>query len=428
MHFISYLISFLITVSFHLLACDDNEVQPLEPYSPTAGTQTAGSMVAGELNSITCGDGLCHPSEVASLFPQDCAYCGNQICDGDEDENNCPSDCGHSTTPFDGPDQGMNEDQDINADQDIEEIDQMIPMETTCGDQICEDDELSATCPIDCLMDGPQPDSSGEILGYVDSIQQRNGQWYVKGWACHQGWAPSIAVDIYAGGDETSGVFVKRMIAQEPQEDAVGQACGVNEGQHRFEIPFTEEELTTHAGEAIHVHGVSPVGNENLALNNSGNFRLPGGGTVGGSELPMELNTVTWLHTDVSGWPVTSNLSVSIENGIICLEYDKKNVWPTVEIPHTSGEYNIEVVANPWVFLEYQGQWFAGTWEWLVVGGTCKNLSSVAGDHIKQPAFVPLDWRPTSGQRLYFMVSGLARISSITNIQERTQIVEVIWP
>ena len=119
---------------------------------------------------------------------------------------------------------------------------------------------------------------------------------------------------------------------------------------------------------------------------------------------------------------------MSFSNGSICLEYDKKNVWPSVEIDHSSGNGTVDVVANPWVFLEYQEQWYAGTWEWLAVGVTCRNRASVAGDHIKQAAHVPLDWRPQSGERLYFMVCGLARFSHIANVQERSQIVEVIWP
>jgi len=88
----------------------------------------------------------------------------------------------------------------------------------------------------------------------------------------------------------------------------------------------------------------------------------------------------------------------------------------------------IDVVANPWVFIEHQGQWYAGTWEWLVPGSSCKGMTSVAGDHIKQPPFGPMNWKPTSGQTLYFMVSGLARFPSVSNISERSNIVEVIWP
>jgi hypothetical protein len=236
-----------------------------------------------------------------------------------------------------------------------------------------------------------------------------------------------VEVEFYAGGDASSGVLIKRELASDEQEAAVGAACGVDEGDHRFNVSFTQEELSAHAGQQVFVHAVSPVGNENRQLTNSGIFALPGTPTEGG-DLPFSLDQVTWLHTNVSAWPVTTTLSVSFQGGNICLEYDKKSVWPPVSIPHSSGNGDVDVVSNPWVFVEYQGQWFAATWEWMAVNSTCKSQTSVAGDHIKRPGSIPLDWRPTSGQRLYFMISALARSSSVTNVQERSQIVEVTWP
>ena len=150
---------------------------------------------------------------------------------------------------------------------------------------------------------------------------------------------------------------------------------------------------------------------------------------TGDPGLPFSLEEVTWLHVNVGDWPVTATLSsVSIEGGVICLDYDKSTAWPSVQIPHNSGNGTVDVVANPWVFTEYNGQWYAGTWEWLAVGSTCKNKTSVAGDHIKQPPLGPADWKPVSGQELYFMVSGLARFSNIANVSERSNIVKVVWP
>ena len=145
-------------------------------------------------------------------------------------------------------------------------------------------------------------------------------------------------------------------------------------------------------------------------------------------DVPFNLDQVEWLHTNVSQWPVTTMLSVSFQGGNICLEYDKKNTWPAVAIPHSSGMGNVDVVANPWVFIEHENQWYAGTWEWLAVNSTCKSMTSVAGDHIKRSPFLEMDWRPRSGERLFFMVSALARFSDVANVQERSQIVEVIWP
>ena len=400
---------------------------------------------------LICGDDLCHPSEDAVNCPQDCSFCGDQICSGSEDDFNCAVDCSNQRTMMTGgveqtiqpntQDMNGGTEQGTGGAQDIEGSNTGgLPLpedhHITCGNQTCDMNESVAICPADCAPNEPQPDPSELLLGWVDSLQLRDGQWMVSGWACHRGWPPSIAIDIYADGDMNTGTFLRREIPQEEQEDAVDRACNIVNGRHRFRIPFTEEELSEYAGQEIHVYAVSPVRNESQALNQSGDFTLPLALPDGMSVddmtsddmLPEELSEIRWLHTNVLSWPVTTMLSVTLEGGTICMEYDKKNVWPPVEIPHSSGDRNIDVVANPWVFFEYQGQWYAGTWEWLAVGSTCKNQSSVAGDHIKRPEFIPLDWRPISGQRLYIMVSALARFSQISNVQERSQIVEVTWP
>ena len=58
-------------------------------------------------------------------------------------------------------------------------------------------------------------------------------------------------------------------------------------------------------------------------------------------------------------------------------------------------------------------------------GQTKKMRKSVKGDHIKQSPFQ--NFTPQPGTTYYFMVSGLAR-SSVRNVKERTNIVEVVWP
>ena len=140
----------------------------------------------------------------------------------------------------------------------------------------------------------------------------------------------------------------------------------------------------------------------------------------------FDLSKVTWLHTDVSNWPVTHNLTVNIGGGSICLEFGGTSTWPTAIIRHTAGTHDIKVNANPWVFVWRNGRWYGGTWEWMVPNGTCKNLSSVEGGHIKQPGLV--DWDPVSGETYYFMVSSIARGANLNNYQARTNVVSVVWP
>ena len=144
------------------------------------------------------------------------------------------------------------------------------------------------------------------------------------------------------------------------------------------------------------------------------------------SNQQFDLSKVTWLHTNVSNWPVTHDLKVNIGAGLICMEFGGSATWPTASIPHRSGAYNIEVNANPWVFVWRNGRWYGGTWEWMVPNGTCKNKSSVEGGHIKQPGLI--DWNPVSGETYYFMVSSIARGANLNNYQARTNVVPVKWP
>lgn len=135
---------------------------------------------------------------------------------------------------------------------------------------------------------------------------------------------------------------------------------------------------------------------------------------------PPPLDQLVWLHSDISSWPQTRTLSaVTVSDSQICMENDGVHEWPIETFDGT------ELVGNPWIVLEFEGVWYAATWEWLRPGQECKNRASVNGDHIKKD---PLkNWSPESGETYWFMVSGLARFSE-RNVEERTNLVPVVWP
>ncbi|MFZ3046256.1 MAG: hypothetical protein WA151_10100 [Desulfatirhabdiaceae bacterium] len=135
--------------------------------------------------------------------------------------------------------------------------------------------------------------------------------------------------------------------------------------------------------------------------------------------VPADFGGVVWLHTNVSGWAQTGVLSsVTLTDSTITLNYNKANVWPQLSSSQ-------DVNANPWIFVNLDGVWYAATWEWLKTGQTVKAITSVSGSHIKMP---PLDtFMPVSGVSYGFMVSGLARDSS-RNVYERTNLLMVTWP
>jgi hypothetical protein len=184
------------------------------------------------------------------------------------------------------------------------------------------------------------------------------------------------------------------------------------------------------AGGASGAGGAGGEGGTDAGITDGGGADTGATGGTGGTTNPtdpppLDLGDVTWLHTNVSGWPVTVTMtSVTFEGSLICLNHDiASKGWPTQV---TNGT---EVVGNPWVFIYHEDRWYGATWEWLrAPGQTCKNQSSVAGDHIKVAPFdAASGWHPASGQTLYFMVSGFARLGA-TNVQERSDPVKVIWP
>jgi hypothetical protein len=132
---------------------------------------------------------------------------------------------------------------------------------------------------------------------------------------------------------------------------------------------------------------------------------------------PLDLSNVVWLHKDVSAWPITATLSASVSTaGTVTLTYDKSRSWGEVD----------GAVANPWIFVELDGQWYGATWEWLRPGQQSKQMGGKSwGGHIKR---APLSsWEPKSGERVFMMVSGLAR-SGTKNVAERSNLSEVVFP
>ncbi len=135
--------------------------------------------------------------------------------------------------------------------------------------------------------------------------------------------------------------------------------------------------------------------------------------TVGAADA-INAGSIHYLHANVSGWPITSSLSVSI-GSTVNLKYNKANVWPA-----RNG-----VNANPWIIVNLDGRWTAATFEWLRPGQTSKPASVVEGGHIKR---APLNnFRPRSGETYGWMVSSLARDGTRT-VNERTNIVLARWP
>lgn len=131
----------------------------------------------------------------------------------------------------------------------------------------------------------------------------------------------------------------------------------------------------------------------------------------------IDLSTVTWDHTDVSGWPITHTVTITkFTKDRITWKYDSVPKWDAKDGLH----------ANPWIIANIGGKWRAATWEWLRPGQSDKNMGGdkTFGNHIKKSAW-PSDWDPAKGETVYFFVSGLARDSK-RNSKERTNVIKVV--
>ena len=280
------------------------------------------------------------------------------------------------------------------------------------------------------------PQSNQPVIGYVDRLFQEQGQWMIFGWTCQVGLADSIEIEIYAGGNEEEGTLIKKVMAQDAQEAEIGEACQVVEGNHRYKVPFSYEELMQHAGQTLFVYGLAPSGEYKSLLVNSGQFSLPENPYDGGEippewqdQLPVAFSNVTWVHPDLSQWPITTPLNVYFEGDTLCLDYNQQDHWPSISLPNQTQE--VERMAHVWVFMEEQREWYGGIWFWLPTDTMCIPKDELTGRQISKPEYISLDWTPDVGQRLFFMVSALPYSSMMSenrsDIQERSQITEVVW-
>jgi len=147
-------------------------------------------------------------------------------------------------------------------------------------------------------------------------------------------------------------------------------------------------------------------------------------GTSNGAVNDIDPSTVIFQDADVLGWAQTASLNASVNGGTVSLAYDKAGSWPTAQTRASNGG---PLNANCWVVANINGQWYAGTFDWLRTGQQSKTASAVTGanGHI---VGAPLNgWRPTSGETLGFMVSTPARSSERT-INERSNISVTTWP
>ena len=124
---------------------------------------------------------------------------------------------------------------------------------------------------VDVVGRRPQP----VIVGKIDGLTSDGGA--LIGWACATTQTAPVNVQLYVGGPAgaSGSVLVGTYPANQASEASVAAACKVGSGSFRFAIAIASELRAQYSGRLIYVYGVSPVGGANLALDASGNFKVP---------------------------------------------------------------------------------------------------------------------------------------------------------
>ena len=66
-----------------------------------------------------------------------------------------------------------------------------------CGDGECSGNEGLLQCSTDFARDGTRTDFAAQVIGFVDHVSLRNGEWFVGSRSSHVGWSFSVAVNEY---------------------------------------------------------------------------------------------------------------------------------------------------------------------------------------------------------------------------------------
>jgi len=138
---------------------------------------------------------------------------------------------------------------------------------------------------------------------------------------------------------------------------------------------------------------------------------------------PLDFEDVVWIEPNVSSWAETSVLDItSIDGSLIRMPHSKTNSWPISCRLGSSNRLN----ANVWGFVQINGVWHAGTWEYLRVGFTSRKTKAFGGaGHFRPPIGT---FSPRNGELYGFMVAGISRDSlACNNVRERSNVVMWRW-
>ncbi len=119
------------------------------------------------------------------------------------------------------------------------------------------------------------PAAVGETIGRIDSVVFQDNEYHLHGWACQKAHPSSIDVHVYVGGDSSTGIFMAPAQANLASEPAIAALCETTGVNHRFLIPVDFDQITSHPGEGVYIHAISPSGPPHPLLLQSGTIEIP---------------------------------------------------------------------------------------------------------------------------------------------------------
>jgi len=148
------------------------------------------------------------------------------------------------------------------------------------------------------------------------------------------------------------------------------------------------------------------------------------------------LQDAVWIYgINILAWPktvtlknVSARLAGNAMGNMVHMEYDVMQNWP----PWNNNEYNVN--ANCWIVFTFDGKRYVSTFDYLRRGQFDKEFgyipfqnTGVWIDSPKESGKLIEVWRPKQGEKVGFMVSGIARDGRRT-VNERSNVVFVDWP
>jgi len=142
---------------------------------------------------------------------------------------------------------------------------------------------------------------------------------------------------------------------------------------------------------------------------------------------PDDFSDVTWIDPDISSWRQTAQMSANVSGSRLIINDSKRNVWPRRFHSILRSDC---CNRSLWVFIKFEGRWYATTFEFMRFGQTDKIADTVRGRQIKRAPFQRsgFEWRPAKGEVYGFMTSGMARFNfDNVNVRERSNISLYRW-